>query len=364
MKVLHVYQLAPVENHGGIEAVIRELSRPSPLPLKVRSVGLQALHRVERFSKDGVRGYHIPLSGKARSMRFSWVLLRHFRRLSAWADILHFHYPWPFGDLLSFFVKKPYIVTYHSDIVKQRWLKKAYSPLERVFLKRAEKLVATSPSYAQLSSNLRLFKTKTNVIPIGIQTFQKPKPPCLQKMKQRVPYPFTLFVGALRYYKGLHILLQAAPLIRGKVVIAGVGPEEGALKNQARGLSNVFFFGRVSEEEKAALLSLATSFVFPSHLKSEAFGVALLEAAAAKLPLVSTEIGTGTSFINQDGETGYVVPPENPQALAEAVNVFFDNQDIRTKMGKAAQSRYQALFTDDKMRANYYDLYEQIFPHP
>jgi rhamnosyl/mannosyltransferase len=106
------------------------------------------------------------------------------------------------------------------------------------------------------------------------------------------------------------------------VVIAGDGAEAPALEKQLAdaGLKNVRLLGHVSDEDKVCLLRLCRAFVFPSHLRSEAFGMSLVEAAMFGKPMVSCEIGTGTSYINLDGVTGWAVPPEDPDRLRAAMH--------------------------------------------
>src|SRR5690606_17794728 len=117
----------------------------------------------------------------------------------------------------------------------------------------------------------------------------------------------------LRYYKGLHFLIEAASKTAATIVIAGSGPEEIQLKSLAadKGLTNVHFLGRISDDDKSALLQACRGFVFPSHLPSESFGISLLEAAMAGKPMISCEIGTGTSYVNIHQQTGWVIEPAN-----------------------------------------------------
>ncbi|RFQ09943.1 glycosyltransferase, partial [Pseudomonas sp. ATCC 13867] len=109
--------------------------------------------------------------------------------------------------------------------------------------------------------------------------------------------------------------------------------------------SHVRFVGRVSEEDKVALLQLSRAIVFPSHLRSEAFGISLLEGAMYGKPMISSEIGTGTSFINAHGLTGLVVPPSDPQAFRQAMRWCWENPEAAAEMGRQAEVRYRELFT-------------------
>lgn len=167
----------------------------------------------------------------------------------------------------------------------------------------------------------------------------------------------------MRYYKGLHVLLDAVQGTGYPLVIVGAGPLEQQLKAQAAALgveSHVRFVGRVSEEDKVALLQLSRAIVFPSHLRSEAFGISLLEGAMYGKPMISSEIGTGTSFINANGVTGLVVPPSDPPAFRQAMKWCWDNPEQAAEMGRQAEARYQELFTADAMGRVWADLYRDL----
>jgi rhamnosyl/mannosyltransferase len=146
------------------------------------------------------------------------------------------------------------------------------------------------------------------------------------------------------------------------LVIAGDGPERRRLEALCRslGLKNVAFLGEVSEIQKAALLRACYGFVFPSNLPSEAFGVSLLEAAMHGKPMITCEIGTGTSFINIDRETGLVVNAFSPHVLRTALDYLWNSPSIAAGMGENAKYRFQKKFTSDQMAQRYSELYHRI----
>jgi rhamnosyl/mannosyltransferase len=287
-----------------------------------------------------------------------------------WADIVHFHFPWPFADVLNVLspTRKPKVMTYHSDIVKQQFLGKLYAPLMRHTLGQMDAVVATSPTYAQTSPVLakHVLPSRLHVVPLCMQdqvpAYQQQPPSDIGARLGLTNQPFVLALGVLRYYKGLHHLIHAAQQVQGKVVIAGSGPEQAALQQQAQqlGLSNVVFAGQVSHHEKHTLLAHSTALVLPSHMRSEAFGMVLLEAAMHSKPLVSCEIGTGTSWVNQHGYSGWVVPPNQPQALADAINQLIQNPAQSSLLGQQARQRYDTHFTPSVMAHGYFNLYSKV----
>jgi glycosyltransferase involved in cell wall biosynthesis len=375
MKVLHVYRTYFPDPPGGLQEAIRQIS------LSTRACGVDP--RIFTLSPDPVpRDIPFPEGVVTRSR--SWAApascdlggvesLRHYRAEAQRADILHFHFPWPFADVLHLLgrVKKPAVMTYHSDVVRQRALGYVYGPLMRSTLRSMSAVVATSTVYAQSSAVLTsvVDKERLKAIPLGIIDYRDDPqlglphcaPDCLDRLKLG-SQPYVLALGVLRYYKGLHTLIEAAPSIDSTIVIAGSGPEMERLSELAKqvGASNVVFAGQVSHEEKVALLSGCRALVMPSHLRSEAFGMVLVEAEMFGKPMVCCEMGSGTSFVNEHGVTGFVVPPESPVEFAAAVNEMVRNEPLALKMGVAARERYERLFSGPALGNAYRELYEEI----
>lgn len=300
------------------------------------------------------------------STGFSYSVFKQFREMAAEADVVNYHFPWPFMDLVHFMsgMNKPCVATYHSDIIRQRHLLKLYRPLMNRFLNSVDRIVAASPNYLHTSDVLQQFPDKTRVIPYGLNKAGYPQPDSerMTHWRQRLGERFFLFVGVMRYYKGLHILLDALKDVDYPVVIVGAGPLEAELHAQAAalGLRNLHFLGRLGDEDKVALLQLSYAIVFPSHLRSEAFGISLLEGAMYGKPMISSEIGTGTSYINIHGETGLVVPPSDPLAFRTAMRQLWDNPEQAAQMGLKAEARYRQLFTADEMGRRWSELYQEL----
>ena len=352
---------------GGIEQVINQIARGCvKLGIQVDVLSLTANKAPRTIEIDGYLAHRARLNFQIASTGFSISAFWRFYQLAKQADIIHYHYPWPFMDVVHFVTRicKPTLVTYHSDIIRQVRLNKIYRPLKRKFLGSMDRIVATSPNYLATSTVLANYKDSVKVIPIGLDktSYPQAQPDKLKFWKERVGPKFFLFVGLIRYYKGLHILLEAAQGTDYPIVIVGAGPIESELKAQAAqlGLSNIHFLGFQSDEDKVALLTLSYAVVFPSHLRSEAFGVSLLEGAMYGKPLISSEIGTGTTFINIADETGIVIAPSDPDALRQAMIYLWEHPEQAAEMGKRAEQRYWQLFTAEQMVQSYVELYKEI----
>lgn len=370
MRVLHFYKTALPDSIGGVEQVIHLIARGSSrLGVKSDVLSLTPDRAPHTIEVDGYLAHRAKLDVQIASTGFSMSAFWRFAQLAKKADVIHYHFPWPFMDVVHFatMVKKPRVVTYHSDIIRQKRLLKVYRPLKRKFLGDMDSIVATSPNYLATSDVLAEYSHKVSVIPIGLDKAAYPVPSSekLAYWGNKLGRKFFLFVGVLRYYKGLHILMEAASGLDYPIVIAGAGPIEDDLKLQAAqlGLRNVHFVGHLSDEDKVALLTLCYSVLFPSHLRSEAFGISLLEGAMYGKPMISSEIGTGTTFINIGNETGLVVPPSDPVALRQAMQYLWEHPEQTAEMGQRAEERYWKYFTADQMVRSYVDLYRDLNKH-
>ncbi|HEY4072569.1 MAG TPA: glycosyltransferase family 4 protein, partial [Herbaspirillum sp.] len=332
-------------------------------------LSLTPLRVARTIEMNGYLAHRAKLDFQIASTGFSASAFLRFAQLAKKADVIHYHFPWPFMDIVHFAsrVKKPTLVTYHSDIIRQKSMLKLYAPIQRKFLANVDRIVATSPNYLATSNVLERFSEKVNVIPIGLDkaTYPMPAQDRLEFWRDRLGPKFFLFVGVIRYYKGLHILMEAAQGTDYPIVIVGAGPIEDALKAQAAqlGLRNVHFLGHLLEADKVALLTLCYGVVFPSHLRSEAFGISLLEGAMYAKPMISSEIGTGTTFVNIADQTGLVVPPSDPAALRQAMRYLWEHPEQAAEMGKRAEQRYLTHFTAERMVKSYVDLYGKLLTH-
>ena len=373
MRVLHVVRTFYPDSDGGMERAVDHMCTATArhgIESHVFALSPQPRKAPFRHGDATVhqRKRHIELA----SCSISLNTLRYFRELVADMDVLHYHFPWPFADVMHLLMasSKPAVVTYHSDIVRQRRLEHLYRPVRRRFLESVDTVVATSPQYRQTSQVLsELHEDRMHMIPLGLEEQRYPVPSAsrIRAWRERVGEGFFFFIGVLRYYKGLHILLDALRYTDQRVVIAGHGPMEKALKAQAQrlGLGNrVIFTGHLDDDEdKMALMRLCRGFVFPSHLRSEAFGMSLIEAAMATRPLVTAELATGTSYVNQHEETGLVVQPADPYDLAQAMERLSQEPCTAQRLANGARERFDTHLTAEASLAQYASLYRSLL-HP
>lgn len=369
--VLHIYRTYFPDPPGGLQEAVRQIAL---------ATGMQGLTNTI-FTLSPQPAPAVLLRPEARVVRSrSWVApascdlggpeaFSEFARLAREADVLHYLFPWPFADVMHAVVRpnRPAVLTYISDVVRQRWLGAAYAPLMWRTLRQMRVVVANSPAYARTSPMLSHpdIRDKVRVIPLGIEESSYPKDgddAIFKRLDLNADEPFFLFIGVLRYYKGAHFLVKAAKTLDAKVVIAGSGPEGASLQTLAAdmGADNVVFAGQVTDSEKVALLKRCRALVLPSHLRSEAFGMVLVEAAMFGRPLISCEIGTGTSYVNAHEETGFVVAPESPEELMRAMKMLLTGDALTTTMGVAARTRYERLFSGPALGQAYAALFREV----
>ena len=367
MRVLHVYRTYFPETQGGLEETIRQIclnTAPHGVESRVLCTSKTIEPRVVRRNEAVV--YRSRRTGEIASCSLSIEAFPLFRRLLPWANVVHYHFPWPLADVMHFTgrVGVPTVVTYHSDIVRQRLLGWMYGPLMRRFLGSVDRIVCTSPNYLATSEVLKLFGDAVDIVPIGLdeESYPCPNDALLERTHAEYGSGFFLFIGVLRYYKCLHILLEAMRDAPYRAVIVGTGPLERELRNQSRrlGLGNVTFTGYLPDTAKVALLKRCRAVVSPSYLRAEAFGVSLLEGAMAGKPLISTEVGSGTSHVNVHGETGFVVEPRSPQAFREAMETLHGEPALAGTLGAGARCRFERLFNGRLMGDRYAHIYSSL----
>ncbi|UCC62819.1 MAG: glycosyltransferase [Anaerolineae bacterium] len=359
MRVLFVYKdYAPVV--GGIENHIRLLAEGS----QQRGVDVRVLvtNTGLRTSQEVIHGVPVIKTGRLLNLSSAPISLAFYPwlyRLEKDVDVSHLHFPYPPGELGQLLLgrSRRFVLTYHSDIVRQRVLGLMYRPFLWQVLRRADLITVSNPVYVRTSPFLRRFVGKCRVIHHGIDLSRFIPTAEVQAraaaFRQRYGgRPLVLFVGRLRHYKGLDVLLEAMPQVPAHLLVVGAGPMAEVWQRQAveAGLTDrVTFLGQVAETDLVVACYAADLFVLPSTNRAETWGAVQIEAMACGLPIVCTELGTGTSYVNQDGVTGIVVPPRDPDALAGAVCRLLADEALRRQMGEAGQKRVLREFSLEAM---------------
>jgi rhamnosyl/mannosyltransferase len=360
MRILHIYKdYYPV--WGGIENHIRQLAEAQAaaghsVTVLITNPGRQPAQE----QLNGVRLVRARRLATVASTPLSAMLPLQTYRLPA--DIVHVHSPYPLGEMSQWGLggQRPYVITYHSDVIKQQGILRLYRPLLKRVLAGAGRIITSNANYVQSSPFLRPLAAKCTPIPFAVDVARfagaRPLLPAADR-------PTLLFVGQHRYYKGVDDLVRAMSQLDARLLIGGDGPKRGEWQNLAQQLNvadKIQFLGRIPDEDLPGFYASGDIFVLPSNSRAESFGLVLQEAMAAARPCVTTELGTGTSWLVQDGINGLVVPPKNPEALAAALASLLADPDKRRQMGQAGQQRACAEFTLTEMAARIEAVYQEV----
>lgn len=375
LKVLH---LGKFDDVGGIERHVRSLLRGLAATGDVEPVNLVSNDspRTDRHRDHGYLTVRTGCLGSISSLAISPTLpglaLRLHREHQF--DIVHLHFPDPLGQFVASLLPGGLrrVISWHSEIVRQRWAMALYQPLLTSFVRRADAIVGATPFHFSGSTQLPAGDEGPPrvVIPYGFESgeFQSSAASVarlrqLLAEKQAAGGRALFALGRHVYYKGFDVLLKAMAAIDAVLWLGGAGPltdELEAIAEREGVLSRVRFVGRIPDAELVAYYEAADAFVLPSIEKAEAFGLVQLEAMYCRRPVVSCRLGTGVEWVNQHGVTGWVVPPRDAEALATAVNRLLADPSVRAAFGEAGRRRVERDFSKDHMVRRMLDLYREV----
>ncbi len=291
-------------------------------------------------------------------------------------DVVHLHFPNPLAHLASLFlpanIKR--VITWHSDIIRQKRLLAMYLPFLRRVTLQADALIAATPAHftssTQIPSNLHI--TKQHVIPYGrdfndLELTSSTSELCESlKTKGKLVSESGSIIFALGrhvYYKGFDVLIDAMQYIDAQLILGGDGPLKAEFEEQAKRLGvnhKVKFTGSIPEADLAAYFNACDVFCLPSVEQSEAFGLVQLEAMACGKPVVCTQLNNGVNVVNQAGVTGLAVPVRDVDALAEALNILLNDDALRLKLGQQAKAHAVSGYSLTAMSSSHVALYHML----
>jgi rhamnosyl/mannosyltransferase len=362
LSVLHLGKFYP-PHMGGMETHLQSLvsGMHRNYAVEVLVANDHAHRQVEHL--DGAKIRRVPTFGTLASMPLTPTLPYELWR--SHTDLVHVHTPNPGAAfaLAASGYHGPLIVTHHSDTLGRRQLSRLIAPFVRHMMTRADAIIVTSQRYLDSSSELAPYAKKCHIIPLGIdeEAFRSPRTADVQDIQERFGSRIVLAVGRLVEYKGFRHLIRAIKQLDANLVIIGTGPEASALQSLANDLSiqsRVHFVGRVIE--LAPYFAAAQVFAFPSISRAEAFGMVQLEAMAAGLPVVNTDIQSGVPEVSIHGQTGWTVPPGDSEALANALQSLLENEEMRLRMGAAARCRVMTQYGVEQINVRTMELYEAV----
>lgn len=371
MRVLHVYKDVYPPIRGGIEGHINAIRTALPDVQHDVLVCARKLWTIRQMSPSG-RGREVLVGemGRLLSTPIAPTFPKWLARLASGA-IVHLHMPQPLAELsvLVMRITSPLVITYHADIYRQRAFLFLYKPLVKRVLHRANVVITGSERLRADSPLLRAAGVSARVIPYGIDVAywapEQADPAAVQELRSRYGHPHVLAVGRLVPYKGFDRLILAAQRMRSPIVIVGEGRARKDLERQirTRGLGDrVHLVGEVSDALLALHLAAASLFVLPSTNRAEAFGISLLEAQAAELPVIATDVGTGTMEAFLPGRSGRLIAPGDTDALVAAISELLAHPKLRHSMGKAGRKRVEHHNSLESLARRLGPIYADLWP--
>jgi rhamnosyl/mannosyltransferase len=294
------------------------------------------------------------------------------------ADVLHLQVPNPtmILALLRAGPRVPLVVSYQSDVIRQRLRSLLFRPLERLAYRRVRAIVTSSEDYRAGSAFLRPYADRLHVLPNGIdlRPYLDPSPEVRARAASiRSEHagggPLWLGCGRLVYYKGFLNAIRALTRAPGTLLLIGDGPDRPALEAEASKLGvsgRVRFLGSLPHYLDLIPYYLAAdAFWFPSNARSEAFGLVQVEAMAAGCPVLNAAIPhSGVGWVSRHDESGLTVPVDDPVALADAATRLLAEPGLRDRLAAGARDRAAREFDHRVMAERSLDLYRSVIAGP
>lgn len=376
MRVLHFGKYWAQD--GGIETHVKTLCRGlAGLGVDVVNLVSSIDKTVSDFEVDGYRVVEAPTLGIYFSTSISPAMIGAARRLHQEKpfDVVHLHFPDPMSHLAAMFLPRsiPRVISWHSDIVKQKQLLKLYRPWQYRQIMQSAAIIV--PTAAHFSSSTQIPPSyplaKRHIIPYGLDYTQHTNAHAVADMAQAIRHRangrFVVFaLGRHVGYKGFDVLLEALQHTDAYLILGGDGPLRGMLQAQAQQLGfadRVWFSGRLSAADMAACYQACDVFCLPSVTPNEAFGLVQLEAMACGKPVICTHLNNGVNAVNPHGITGLTVPVQDPIALGQAIETLRLDSALRHRLGQQAQQHALTTYAMQTMCQRHTSLYEGLAPN-
>jgi len=359
------------DNFGGLERYVFELARG--LEREVHYTNIVARRGgAPDLQVVGETVYTRPwasLAGTPVCPTMPWHALTHHHR--APFDLVHLQFP---ADPMAHFsiellprrVKR--VISWHSDIVRQKRLLTLYRPFLDRLVRSADAIIAATPAHISSSEQLSAVRDRNvfHVVPYGFDLSRfRERPALADELRRRYGGGFLVFaLGRHVYYKGFEFLIRAlAGMPEAVLVLGGHGPLTqylGRVAEEAGVGGRVHFVGRIPEVELPGYYHACDVFCLPSVEPAEAFGIVQIEAMASGRPVVCCQLHNGVTWVNQDGITGLVVPPADSEALAAALSTLMRDPALRARLGEQGRSRAFDVFTLEAMARGTLSVYRSV----
>ena len=372
LRVCHLGKYYP-PSPGGIETHVRTLARAQAgLGASVQVYCMN--HEVGATVAESDGPVEVTRFGRAVSglkLDLCPDLIDGLRHVDA--DILHMQVPNPtmILALLAARIARPLVVTYQSDVIRQKFRALLFRPLERLVYRKVAAILPTSPLYPGGSSFLRGYGDRIQVMPMGIDlgpylnsSAEDQAEAAQIRARYQARGPVWLCAGRQVYYKGFVNAIRALTRVEGTLVLIGHGPDQPGLRAEAERLgvsARVVFPGNLHYLKIVPYYLAADAFWFPSNARSEAFGLVQVEAMACGCPVINTRIPhSGVSWVSLHEKTGLTVPVDDPVGLADAANRLLTEPGLRERFAEAGRQRVIQEFDHRVMAERSLAIYRRV----
>lgn len=302
---------------------------------------------------SGVKTYRMAGFKLESSVYLSPLMLWKLWRLNRkhQFDVVHLHFPDPMSHVASWLLPRKIarVITWHSDILRQKTLLAFYRPFLISAVRKAQAVIVPTPAHisssevlAGLGDQLRL-----HVVPFGFDFSAMLARNESLRQSAKADQSFTIFaLGRHVYYKGFDILIRAVARMdsRVRLVLGGDGPLSPYLKQLSAELAieqKVHFTGRISDNDLGRYYASCDVFCLPAVARTEAFGIVQVEAMAFGKAVVSTRLGNGVDYVNRHGDTGLLAEPGDLESLVQCLQQLQYDEELRFRLGE--RGRLKAL---------------------
>ena len=349
MKIFYITKYFPPE-YGGIENLSKSICDHF---CKKNHIEVVSFSKNQTITKkyNSYRVHFFKSIFNFFSTPISFQMLNYIRNNCKNFDYVHLHLPNPWATICLLFIpKNKIVVSWGSDIISQKILKLFYKPIQNLTLNKAAKIIGLSRNYTSYSSDLKKFKSKITIIP-PLQKILKIKKKNIKKNYKKIN---ILTIGRLVDYKRQDIAIRTMSFLPKKyfLTIIGNGRNERKLKNIIYSLnlkSRVKILKNVNDIEKNNFLLKSDIFLMCSDNRAESFGLAILEAISAGLPIVIPFVkGSGMNDMVVDGSNGYKFKLNSPQDCSKKIKKIIINKKI-VKFSKNSLNIYKKNFHPNKI---------------
>jgi rhamnosyl/mannosyltransferase len=363
------------DNFGGLERHVANLLDGLSGSIHVANVVANERWGLDVIELPHYKVYKAPSLGLLASMPICPTMPALIRTLEREGrfDLYHLHFPDPMSHLALAALpgQRRIVISWHSDIIRQKTLLTLYRPFLNRIIDRAAAIIAATPRHFSASTQLTSSRhpDRFRVVPYGLD-YSPYLAPDLDVQAAQIRHAhgdrrLVFAVGRHVYYKGFEYLIRAMRDVdeNALLLLGGTGPLTARYRQLVDSLGlaqRVRLLGRVPEAALPAHYRAAAVFCMPSVEPSEAFGLVQLEAMACARPVVGCELENGATYVNQDGVTGLVVPPRDPTALAGALNTLLADSALAERLGGAGRQRALSEFSLEKMWSGTLQVYREV----